>query len=77
MWQIQSWREAQGWSRIELATHARCRVGAIIALEELRYSLVTVDELAMILLALGRPSGDADAAMPIDDDLRGLAEWEQ
>lgn len=75
MWQIQSWREAQGWSRIELASHARCRVGAVVALEELRYSCLTVEELAMILLALGRESEDS-GTMPADDDLRGLAEFE-
>lgn len=75
MWQIQSWREAQGWSRIELASRANCRVGAVVALEELWYSSVTVEELAMILLALGRESEDG-GTMPADDDLRGLAEFD-
>lgn len=76
MFLIQRWREQKGWSRIELATRAHVQVGDVVALEELRYSSVTVEELAMILLALGLESEDG-GKMPADDDLRGLAEWEQ
>lgn len=75
MWQIQSWRKDLGLSRDGLAFSAGVREGAVIALEELRYSSVTVEELAMILLALGRGSGDI-WSQATDDDLRGLAEFD-
>lgn len=70
MFLIQRWREQKGWSRIELATRAHVQVGDVLALESGGFAHVSVEALVMVLAVLGK-------VPDVDDDLRGLAEWEQ